>query len=90
MLDSKLRHHPGAFLAQCGLATVVLMVPFTVEDVLPHAAIFAAIGSTTFVVFATPSSPNATPLRVIGGHLVGVVTGSLSSLFLACSLGVSR
>ncbi|MFH1560893.1 MAG: HPP family protein [Chloroflexota bacterium] len=89
ILDSKIRRYPGAYIAQCALASVVLMVLFVVEDVLAYPAVLAAIGSTTFIVFAMPSNPSATPRRIIGGHFVGVVVGSACAFFLASSLGVS-
>ena len=89
ILDSKVRQHPGAYVAQCGLAMIVLMVLFTIEDVLAHAAIFAAIGSPIFIIFATRNNSTTTPRCVIGGHFVGMVISSMIALVLASAPGMS-
>jgi CBS-domain-containing membrane protein len=88
-LDSKVKRQLPRYLWQCGLATGVLMVVFSIEDMLVHAALFAAIGSTTFVLFVTPSSPTATPRRVIGGHAVGVAVGGALALLLRSAPGLA-
>ena len=38
--------------------------------------IVAALGASTFIVFATPGSITAEPRRLIGGHTVGLLSGS--------------
>lgn len=47
---------------------------------LQHAVIIASIGSSAFIVFAMPKSITAKPRNVIGGHLVGLICGSLCAL----------
>jgi CBS-domain-containing membrane protein len=42
--------------------------------------IAASLAATAFTVFAMPSRVTASPRNVIGGHLVGVVFGSLFAL----------
>ena len=42
-----------------------------------HAAIVVAIASTVFTVFIIPNSVAATPRKVIGGHVVAVIVGSV-------------
>jgi CBS-domain-containing membrane protein len=75
------------------LTIFIVLLLFSLEN----AAIIASIGATTFIVFATPKSITARPRNVIGGHLVGLISGSLFSLishssFLStiviCSLAV--
>ena len=89
ILDNKLKQHLGRYVAQCSLATATLMLIFFFEDMLVHAVLFAAIGSTTFVLFVMPRSPTATPRHVIGGHAVGLAVGSLFVFVLDSALGVS-
>ncbi|MEJ2629432.1 MAG: HPP family protein, partial [bacterium] len=44
-----------------------------------------SMGSTAFVVFALPRSVSAQPKCVIGGNLVGLLCGTLCSLFTIAS-----
>ena len=69
-------HH---YLFQTGLATVVLIIMLLVEDAVLNAAIVVAIASSAFIVFVVPNSVAATPRKVIGGHLVAVIVGTVGS-----------
>jgi len=42
--------------------------------------ITASLAATAFTVFAMPGSVTATPRHVIGGHLIGLVFGSIFAL----------
>jgi len=62
-----------------------------------HVVIIASIGATAFIIFAMPNYITAKPRNVIGGHLVGLLSGSLCALIphpsflysiLVCSLAV--
>ncbi|MDD4875583.1 MAG: HPP family protein [Dehalococcoidales bacterium] len=44
-------------------------------EVLPHIVIATSLGGSTFIVFAMPS--RAKPRRLVGGHTVGLISGSL-------------
>jgi CBS-domain-containing membrane protein len=48
--------------------------------------IVASIGASTFVVFAMPDHITAKSRNVIGGHMVGLVLGSLFALIPANSM----
>jgi len=68
---------------QCLLQSLVASVAiFFVLLVLTvdQAVIVASIGATTYIVFAIPSSPTAKPRNVIGGHMTGIVIGTLCAL----------
>lgn len=58
---------------------IAALVVFAVLQLLTaqHAVIIASIGSTAFIIFAMPKNITAEPRRVIGGHLVGLLSGSL-------------
>ena len=56
--------------------TLLVFLVLTAE----HVVIIASIGATAFIVFAMPKNITARPRRVIGGHIVGLITGSLVSL----------
>jgi len=89
LVDPRLKGYRRTYVYQALLATAVLVVVLTLEDLLTNAAIFAAIASTTFVLFVTPHSLTATPRHVIGEHVVCLITGDLFSLFLTSSAGES-
>ena len=74
------------YFFQCGLATVALFVILLVEDAVLRAAIVVAVASTAFTIFVFPNSVASTPRKVIGGHAVAVVTGSVSAAILVIPL----
>ena len=82
LLDRNFRYRVPQYLFQCGLAASSLFVILLVQDIVIRAAIIVAIASTAFIVFAVPNSVAASPRRVIGGHLVAVVIGSILSAIL--------
>ena len=67
------------YLYQSFLATVVVLIVFLLLSA-EHAVVIASIGATAFIVFTMPRNITAKPRRVIGGHLVGLFSGSLCSL----------
>ena len=42
--------------------------------------VVASIGATAFIVFAMPKSIAASPHRIIGGHVIGLISGLLVAL----------
>jgi len=58
------------------ISIFVLFLILTTEDVV----FIASIGATAFIIFAMPDSITAKPRNVIGGHLTGIIVGSLSFL----------
>mgnify|MGYP006297301761 CR=1 FL=1 len=82
LLDRKLdRETMKHYLFQSLLAALslflALQLPFIEDFVL-----IAAIGSTTFIVFAMPSSKTSRPRNVLGGHLIcGLIGFALTVLY---------
>jgi len=70
------------YVLQCLLATgtIFMVLAFLTME---RAVIVASIGATTFIVFAMPNNLTAQPRNVIGGHLVGLVCGTLCVLLPA-------
>ncbi len=88
LIDKSFRQAPKSYIIQSLLATVTLVIILTFVEVLTHAAIIAALGSSVFIVFAMPHSVTAQPRRLIGGHVVGLLSGSLCYyVFLTGPLG---
>ena len=84
------------YVAQGILASLVMFVALSLIT-LEHAFIMVSMGATAFIVFAMPSSPTARPKNVLGGHMLGLLSGALFSLIphpqtyilmLACSSAV--
>ncbi len=76
--------------AGAGLSIIILLIVFT--DVI-GLVLVAAAGSTAFTVFALPHNRTAKTRNIVGGHVLCVVVGLLSSYFapvwLAGGLAVS-
>ncbi len=69
-------------LFQSVLATLTLIGILFYFGVVARAAMVAALGATTFIVFGIPNSKAAEPRRVIGGHVVGLAVASIFTLAL--------
>ncbi len=69
------------YVWQSGLATLAMFLVSLVLT-MEHAVIVSSIASTAFIVFALPKSITATPRRVIGGHIVGLLCGGFA-LFIS-------
>ncbi len=59
-----------------GLATFIIMFFLSVES----AVVIAALGASTFIVFARPFDLTARSRNLVGGHLIGFAVGSLCGL----------
>ena len=85
-----------ACILQSTLAFLVMSLVLAILT-LEHALIMVSMGATAFIIFAMPRQSTARPKNVIGGHLIGLFSGSLCSLIphtqtllltLACALAV--
>ena len=79
LFDQKFRSQAHHYVFQCLLATLALVVILLVQDAVLRAAIVVAVASTAFIVFAIPHTPAAGLRKVMGGHLVAVVLGSMAT-----------
>jgi CBS-domain-containing membrane protein len=75
-IDSRFRPHWRHYVLQSGLATVTV---FGVLLALHHQnlVVAASLAATAFTVFAMPNSVTARTRNVVGGHLTGIVIGSI-------------
>ena len=67
------------YLYQSFLATLAVLVVLLFLSI-EQAVIIASIGASAFIVFAMPKNVTAKPRNVIGGHIVGLLSGSLCTL----------
>jgi CBS-domain-containing membrane protein len=67
------------YLYQSFIATIIVFLILLMLNI-ENAVVVASIGSSAFIVFTMPRIITARPRRVIGGHIVGLVSGSLCAL----------
>lgn len=79
IMDGEFRRYWKNYVLQCILATLSVFIVLYFLS-LQHAVIIASIGATAFIVFAMPDKVPAQPRSVIGGQLVGLLSGFLCSL----------
>jgi CBS-domain-containing membrane protein len=77
ILDRRLKEAWRSYVFQCLLAVLALIAILYFLDILTHAAIVAALGASSFIIFAMPKSLTAQPRNVIGGHIMGLLAGSI-------------
>ena len=78
IVDDKVKENLWKYLSQCFLATLTILAVLLFLDVLDEAAIIAALGSSAFVVFTMPTRYSSDPRRLIGGYIVGLLSGYVS------------
>ena len=76
LIDKSFIRDPKHYLLQSLFAVVAIMVIFYFEA-LPHIVIAISLGGSTFIIFTMPHSATAQPRRLIGGHIVGLISGAL-------------
>jgi len=76
IIDKSFVRSPKSYIIQSLLAVVAVAIILYFVEALTHAAIVAALGSSAFIVFAMPRSVTAQPRRLIGGHVVGLISGT--------------
>jgi len=64
------------YFLQSFLAMVAIFIVLVTLS-LQHIVIVASIGASAFIVFTMPGSVTARPRHVIGGHMIGFMSGSL-------------
>ena len=89
IFDKSFRKKPGNYVKQSLLATlVVAVILYFLRFAIGGVVIVAALGASTFIVFAMPDTIPAQPRRLIGGHAVGIIAGSICHfIFVSGRLG---
>ncbi|MFL2755879.1 MAG: HPP family protein [Dehalococcoidia bacterium] len=82
ILDQYFHSRWAHYTFQCFLASLSLLVILLVGDSLLQVAIVVGVAASAFTIFVVPNSVAATPRRVIGGHLVASIIGSIIALSL--------
>jgi CBS-domain-containing membrane protein len=69
-LNDKLR-----YVLQCSLAAVGVLISLALLKSISNAAVIAALGASTFIVFVLPQTQSARARYLIGGYICGVAVG---------------
>jgi CBS-domain-containing membrane protein len=77
MLDRRFRSHAKRYVLQSGLATLAVLVVLLILDTISNTVIIAALGASSFIAFAMPKARTSRPRYLIGGYVVGTVSGVL-------------
>jgi len=77
IVDKSFVRKPRSYIVQSLLAVIAVAIILYFIEILTHAVIIAALGASTFIVFAMPNSVTAQPRRLIGGHAVGLICGTI-------------
>ena len=75
-IKSKFKKLWKYYLLQTLLATVVVAILVLILGRY-KLVVISAMGATTFIVFAMPKAVSAKRKNVIGGHLVGLISGAI-------------
>lgn len=70
IIDKSFKKAPKSYVRQSLLAALVVAIILLFFRMLGGFVIIAALGASTFIVFAVPDSITAEPRRLIGGHTV--------------------
>jgi len=82
------RENLKRYVLQCGLAGIVVLILLLVLDAVTQTVLIAALGSSAFIAFAVPRSLHSGPRHMIGGYVIGMLSGCLMTL-LETAIGVS-
>lgn len=85
-IDERFRQEPGQYVLQSLLAFAVIAGVVLVMGALTNGAIVAALGASSFVVFAMPRYKTARPRNLIGGHVLCMAIGAVCSIPLRMHL----
>lgn len=64
---------------QCGAAGIVVLILLLVLDAVTQTVLIASLGASAFIAFAVPRSLHSGPRHLIGGYLVGIISGVIMS-----------
>ena len=75
VFDEKFKSNKVRYILQCLLAALSIFIVLFFLDAISNAAIVAALGASSFIVFTMPEAQVSRPRFLIGGYLVGIAAG---------------
>lgn len=82
IIDPQFRRQPRHYFVQSGLAIIAMFAVLLFVDSFSDAALVAALGASVVIIFVHPTSKLGAPRALVGGHLLGLLVGSVFSLIL--------
>lgn len=79
IFDWRFRKRWLNYIAQSAMATMAVLLALVVLH-QQNLVVTASLAATAFTIFVMPHSITASPRNVIGGHIIGIIFGSLFAL----------
>jgi CBS-domain-containing membrane protein len=89
IIDPHFKKSPRPYIIQSLLALAVFFAVLLFVEKVTQVVIVAALGASTFIIFSMPHTMTAKPRRLIGGHAVGLASGSLCHFLFIDWLNIS-
>ena len=68
------------YLLQCGMAGLVVFALLLGLDAFTQTVLIASLGASAFIAFAVPLSLHSSPRHLVGGYVMGIISGCTMSL----------
>ncbi|PKM50125.1 MAG: hypothetical protein CVV02_12750 [Firmicutes bacterium HGW-Firmicutes-7] len=81
IIDPKLKGNIRRYFIQCICITIFIYLVISIVDVTMNITLVASIGATTFIVFTMPHRRVSNVRYVLGGYIIGILTGTLCWFF---------
>ncbi len=89
-IDPRFRENKFKYIAQCAMVVVVMFIVLATLDARKNSAVIAALGASSFIAFTMPHSRVSSPRYLLGGYLIGVITGTLCHFAAAWASGMGN
>lgn len=76
--DRRFAKNPLRYVGQTSLAMVSTLIVLFVSDAVESTVSIATLGASTFIAFTMPHKRLSRPKLLIGGYLIGTLTGYLN------------
>jgi CBS-domain-containing membrane protein len=75
LLDEKFGTNKTRYILQCLLAVLAVFLVLLILDAKKNSIVIAALGASSFIVFTMPHRRSCRARFLIGGYVVGVISG---------------
>ncbi len=80
LVDTKFGRNKATYLIQSLLMTVTILVVLLALDAVSQTVLIASLGASAFIAFALPQRYASKPRYLVGGYVVGTLSGCGLSL----------
>ncbi len=89
LFDDDFREHRLQYLKQTLMATASMLGVLLLLDLVEQTVLIASLGASTFIVFSMPHTKRSRPRYLLGGYLVGALSGCSLSAVAALLIDMS-